>query len=182
MTRMIVIWGTTYCALIKQALVGAEEGMRMMMMTDDNDSIRVSIIWMLTMCHTLCQVSLLYNLLPLERQILLTLCPFCSWGNWGLGRCHKPHSTSKSSRSRLFWLHSVYKAIELDPLKFLSISFTPQRGSSVHVHIQFWEFTFQPQEGFGVVNTLSEYRHGGRKPSNQKRKDFSKNFCKKWDH
>lgn len=172
MTRMIVIWGTTYCALIKQALVGTEEGTRVLMMTNDNDS-NTSFHHLNAMCHTLCWLSSHYNLLTLERQISFILCPFCSWGNWGLGGVisHTAHQRAHDLGCSDYIL-STRLYIELDPLKFLSISFTPQLGSFIHVHIQFWEFAFQPQESFGVLNTLSEYRRGERKAIKSKEKIF----------
>ena len=177
-TGMWPIWGTTYCALSKQALWWVLTGHK-----DDHDDWRWRQPWELLLFKCLiathcAEYHYISILLHLVRQIFYTLCPFYSWGP---GTCQDPHRLSKNSPCRQLWQHSVYKAGELIPR-----GFSPSPPDHSHAVPSLFQLNseslhFGLQEIFGVVNPiLFGYRYSERRPINQKKKkDFSKHFCKK---
>ena len=95
------------------------------------------------------------------------------------GKPVKIHTACQSS-SRKLWQHSIYKGRRVRRWGF---SLPPSDDSQAVLSL----FQLNPeclhlsfQEIFCVVYlTLLEYRYSERRPKNQKKKDFSKHFCKK---
>ena len=95
------------------------------------------------------------------------------------GKPVKSHTACQSS-SRKLWQHSIYKGRRV---RHWGFSLPPSDDSQAVLSL----FQLNPeclhlsfQEIFCVVYlTLLEYRYSERRPKNQKKKDFSKNFCKK---
>lgn len=154
----------------------------MMVMTDNKDNnksyryLNASYVLHTVLCHYISAVPYLL------WEILFILCQFCSWENWGPGRCPKPCGT-KSSQVRLLCLHSVHETLERDSglslphLHATAKQFHPCPNSILKVYFLAFRELWRCQ-----ADTCFDCKYSEREPSKPKEKGFPRLFVRDVNH